>query len=56
MIDFSMCTDKKCPRRKQCYRFMATPDKFQSYVVSGRSPMAKKCVNFILRRVKNDKN
>lgn len=25
MPDISMCSDAVCPKRKQCYRFVATP-------------------------------
>lgn len=32
MPDFSMCRDEKCPRRKECRRFTAKPDRlFQEY-------------------------
>lgn len=32
MPDISMCENKKCKRRKQCYRYTAKPNKYrQSY-------------------------
>lgn len=31
MPDITMCTSKTCKRRKQCYRTMAKPDKYQSF-------------------------
>ena len=32
MPDISMCKNKDCPKRKDCYRFTAKPDEFaQSY-------------------------
>lgn len=31
MPDITMCANKTCPNRKNCYRFMAIPDKYQSY-------------------------
>lgn len=31
MNDITMCMSIDCPRRKDCYRFVATPDYIQSY-------------------------
>jgi len=32
MADITMCKNKKCSKRKTCYRYMAKPDKHnQSY-------------------------
>ena len=31
MPDISMCTNDACPKRKECYRFMAKPCEWQSY-------------------------
>lgn len=32
MPDLSMCDDKECPKRKECYRYMAIPNEYrQSY-------------------------
>jgi len=31
MPDITMCTSKSCKNRKQCYRAMAKPGKYQSY-------------------------
>jgi len=28
MCDIEMCKDKRCPQRKDCYRFTATPNPF----------------------------
>lgn len=34
MADISMCQNKDCPLRKNCYRYRAIPSEFwQSYVV-----------------------
>jgi hypothetical protein len=32
MPDISMCQHSACPKSKECYRFMAIPDKWQSYM------------------------
>lgn len=32
MPDISMCANKQCPSREQCYRFTAAPSTFQSYM------------------------
>lgn len=31
MPDISMCLNKDCPRHRECYRFMAIPDRKQGY-------------------------
>jgi len=31
MPDISMCLNKKCKKRNTCYRFIAEPDRWQSY-------------------------
>lgn len=33
MPDFSMCQNKKCPKRKQCLRFTAKPSRYQWYTI-----------------------
>ena len=32
MPDISMCPNPKCRKRFRCYRFMAVPDDWQSYM------------------------
>jgi hypothetical protein len=32
MPDISMCQHSACPKSKECYRFMAIPDGWQSYM------------------------
>jgi len=31
MPDISMCQNETCPLRDKCFRFMATPSRYQSY-------------------------
>lgn len=31
MPDITMCLNEKCDRRKSCYRYIAKPDRYQSY-------------------------
>jgi hypothetical protein len=31
MPDISMCLNSTCPKKETCYRYMAEPDKGQSY-------------------------
>lgn len=31
MPDIAMCTDKECPSRVHCYRYIAKPSERQSY-------------------------
>ena len=47
MPDISMCNGKKCPKKKQCYRYMAIPDRYQSYAMFEESCLKdKKFENF----------
>ena len=40
MPDITMCNGESCPKKEDCWRFTATPDKYwQSYF--SESPMAK---------------
>lgn len=32
MPDISMCANKDCPLKENCYRFTAKPSEYQSYV------------------------
>ena len=32
MADISMCREDECPRREACWRYLAPPDKWQSYI------------------------
>ncbi len=34
MPDISMCSGANCPKREDCYRFKAKPDRMQSYFVT----------------------
>ena len=31
MPNITMCMSKNCPKKNECYRSMAKPDKYQSY-------------------------
>ena len=44
MPDISMCSNRSCPRHLKCYRFMARPDKWQSY--GSFKPKKGKCEYF----------
>ena len=51
MADITMCQNKKCNRRLDCYRFIAIPDKYyQSYF----APDENNCKHF-LQATKSDK-
>lgn len=41
-MDYTLCNGDNCPIKKTCYRFLAEPDKYQSYF--SKSPnKGKKC-------------
>lgn len=46
MPDISMCNDKSCPSRKDCYRFMAKPSMIQSFALFDRKGKDR-CESFI---------
>jgi len=47
MPDISMCSNRKCPSSKYCYRFTATPSEFrQSYADFTVNEGDDKCDNF----------
>lgn len=37
MADIAMCAVTNCPKKETCYRFNATPDKYQSYISPKRN-------------------
>lgn len=37
MPDITLCTDQQCPLRQSCMRFVAKPDKYQSYFMGSPS-------------------
>lgn len=41
MADISMCKDNTCPSRKTCFRFIAKPSEYQSYMKFDRKEKAK---------------
>lgn len=48
MPDISMCNDKECSRKKECYRFTATPNEFrQSYADFKEIEQGKGCEYFM---------
>jgi hypothetical protein len=46
MPDISMCTNRECPSHKDCYRFRAIPDEWQSFMSSVPDPRTGKCGYF----------
>jgi hypothetical protein len=51
MPDITMCQNKKCKKKMECYRYIALPDKlYQSYFM----PNENDCKNFV-QATKSDK-
>ena len=51
MPDISMCSDKECSRKEECYRFTATPNEFrQAYADFKEIENGKGCEYFILNK------
>lgn len=56
MPDITMCANKKCPLKKTCYRYTATPSKFmQSYAGFEYDKDTKSC-DYYVKNVKNGKD
>lgn len=47
MPDISMCLDHKCPLRETCYRYKATPSKWQSYTGFVYDCDACECIYYV---------
>jgi len=47
MPDISMCLNRKCPSRNECYRYRAQPNEWrQSYAAFMDDPETGKCESF----------
>ena len=56
MPDLTMCSGEGCKQKKKCYRFLAKPDKFQSfYAQPPFSDKTGKCTEFLECKSKSDK-
>jgi len=42
MPDIAMCKQEDCPRKMECYRYLAVPEHWQSYIL----PNPKDCKHF----------
>lgn len=56
MPDITMCSNTKCPMRHKCYRFTATPSKWQAYVDFDKYRIDDNCVYYIESEEQNEKN
>ena len=56
MADITMCSGEGCKQKKKCYRFLAKPDKYQSFF--SEPPFSNhtgKCTEFWECKSKSDK-
>ena len=58
MPDIAMCNNQKCPVKFNCYRFVATPNKYQYYQNFSHiaSPELDGCSYFIENKNKENEN
>lgn len=47
MADISACSDKKCPSRTICYRYLCVKGMWQSYSDFGRKKGQMRCEDFV---------
>jgi len=52
MPDISMCDDKQCPQRNECYRFTATPDTHAQVYAEFKYNLNDGCSAFKRNRVR----
>ena len=46
MPDISMCDTEDCPNKITCYRYVAIPDKYQSFFAADPREPDGSCTNF----------
>jgi len=46
MPDITMCNNNKCLSKNKCYRFIATPSRYQSYIAWTVKEKVNKCEYF----------
>jgi len=46
MSDIAKCTDRHCPSRKTCWRYIAPSSRPQSYADFNRTDQADKCSEY----------
>ena len=46
MPDIAMCGDDNCPSRLTCWRFIAPPDSYQSYMLFDRPEDGERCADY----------
>ena len=42
MVDIAMCNRRDCPQKRTCYRYLAFPDEYQTYLIID-TPTIDKC-------------
>ncbi len=47
MPDITICVNKICPLRKQCYRYLVMPGRYQSYSHFTYNVEENSCENFV---------
>jgi hypothetical protein len=47
MPDISMCSNHSCPSKEDCFRYKATPGRYQSYADFAPPKGEKKCDYFM---------
>lgn len=52
-MDITKCQDEECPRKKECYRYMAPASDYQSYFVD--SPRTDKGCEYFMGEMTGDR-
>jgi len=43
MVDISMCNRRDCAKKNTCFRYLAFPDEYQSYIMINDIDLSKGC-------------
>lgn len=47
MADITMCSNKECPKKEQCYRFTATPNPYRQGYMELKPDENGECKDFV---------
>ena len=45
MVDIAMCSRRDCPNKNTCYRYLAFPDEYQTYLIID-TPIIDNCEHY----------
>ena len=43
MVDIAMCNRRDCKKKRTCFRYLAFPDEYQSYIIIEQPDLSEGC-------------